>query len=178
VAFGRESYFIVASAFLASCLSRQEVIQPSNATESSAPAEPSDAPIAPSNAGTPESADANGPSAASTSMTASDGGVADGGVPSRGLSQEQVRSVVLTNVEPFQRCYEVALAKDLDLQGGVTITFAIAPDGTVKSADVTLSSLGNPLVESCMVKVFRELRFPMAEQQTNGVFPFAFKKKL
>ena len=155
VALERTTHFIVASALLAACLTRPEVIQPSEATESTAPTEPRDAAGPTSAVSAPEPA--------------------DGGAPIRGLNPEQIRTVVMSKVGSFQQCYEDALAKDPELRGAVAIAFSIAPDGTVKSADVASSSLGNPAVESCMVKGFQALRFPTAEKPTNAVFPFAFK---
>ena len=81
----------------------------------------------------------------------------------------------MSKVGAFQQCYESALVEDPELRGGVAVAFAIAPDGTVTSADVASTSLGNPTVESCMVKTCLALRFPTAEKPTNAVFPFAFK---
>lgn len=92
-----------------------------------------------------------------------------------GLTPEQVRSVVMGNVHGFQACYERALATDASIQGGVTISFSVAPDGALKGASVSSSSLGNPKVEECMLSEFEKLRFPAAQKQTNASFPFVFK---
>jgi outer membrane biosynthesis protein TonB len=104
--------------------------------------------------------------------------IADGGAtPGLGLSPEQVRAVVMASQGAFQSCYEIALARDPDAKGGITIGFQIWTDGRVARADVTSSSLGNPHVERCMVEAFKKLRFPVAQKQTGAMFPFVFKKR-
>jgi hypothetical protein len=105
--------------------------------------------------------------------------IAGGGAakPGQGLSPEQIRRVVLSRMGAFQACYELALSKDPDAKGGVTIGFSISPGGSVASASVSSSSLGNARVEGCMLRQFNRLKFPVADKGTNSVFPFLFKKR-
>jgi outer membrane biosynthesis protein TonB len=70
----------------------------------------------------------------------------------------------------------MALAKDPDLKGGVTMSFAITPGGSVAAASIATSSLGNARVEGCMLRTFNRLKFPTADKPTNSVFPFVFKQ--
>jgi hypothetical protein len=101
------------------------------------------------------------------------GGVAKSG---QGLSPEQIRRVVLSRQGAFQACYELALSKDPDAKGGVTVAFSVSPGGSVASASVASSSLGNPRVEGCMLRQFNRLKFPTADKPTNASFPFLFRK--
>jgi hypothetical protein len=104
--------------------------------------------------------------------------IAGGGAskPGQGLSPEQIRRVVLSRQGAFQACYELALAKDPDAKGGVTVAFSVSPGGSVASASVASSSLGNARVEGCMLRQFNRLKFPVADKPTNASFPFLFKK--
>ena len=105
--------------------------------------------------------------------------IAGGGAskPGQGLTPEQIRRVVLSRQGAFQACYELALAKDPDAKGGVTIAFSVTPGGSVASASVATSSLGNPRVEGCMLRQFNRLKFPTADKATGASFPFMFKKR-
>jgi hypothetical protein len=100
-----------------------------------------------------------------------------GAKPGQGLSPEQIRRVVLSRQGAFQACYELALAKDPDAKGGVTIAFSVTPGGSVATASVASSSLGNARVEGCMLRQFNRLKFPVADKPTGASFPFMFKKR-
>jgi hypothetical protein len=101
------------------------------------------------------------------------GGAAKAG---QGLSPEQIRRVVLSRQGAFQACYELALSKDPSAKGGVTVAFSVSPGGSVASASIASSSLGNARVEGCMLRQFNRLKFPVADKATNASFPFLFKK--
>jgi hypothetical protein len=105
--------------------------------------------------------------------------IAGGGAskPGQGLTPEQIRRVVLSRMGAFRACYEMGLSKDPDAKGGVTMSFAISPGGSVASASVASSSLGNARVEGCMLRTFNRLHFPVADKPTNSVWPFVFKGK-
>ena len=100
------------------------------------------------------------------------GGAAKAG---QGLTPEQIRRVVLSRQGAFQACYELALSKDPSAKGGVTVAFSVSPGGSVASASVASSSLGNARVEGCMLRTFNRLKFPVADKATNAAFPFVFK---
>jgi hypothetical protein len=95
----------------------------------------------------------------------------------QGLSPEQIRRVVQSRIGAFQACYEAAQAKDPTLRGGVTVAFGVSPGGSVASASIASSSLGNPRVEGCMLRTFNRLKFPTADKATNASFPFKFQGK-
>jgi TonB family protein len=100
------------------------------------------------------------------------GGAAKAG---QGLTGEQIRRVVMSRYGAFNACYDLALAKDPTAKGGVTVSFSVSPGGSVASASVASSSLGNARVEGCMLRTFNRLKFPVADKATNATFPFVFK---
>jgi hypothetical protein len=95
--------------------------------------------------------------------------------PGQGLSPAQVARVVMSRFGAFRACYELALAKDPTAKGGITVSFSISPGGSVASASITSSSLGNPRVEGCVLRQFNRLKFPVADKPTNAGYPFVFK---
>lgn len=105
--------------------------------------------------------------------------VAGGDAPKtgQGLTPAQIQRVVLSRYGAFQACFDIALAKDPNAHGGVTIAFSVSPGGSVASASVASSSLGNPRVEGCMLRTINRLKFPTADKATNANFPFKFQGK-
>ncbi len=89
----------------------------------------------------------------------------------QGLSPEQIRRVVMSRMGSFSACMDL----DPNAKGGVSIGFSISPSGSVASASIGSSSLKNPRIEGCMVRVFNRLKFPSADKATASVFPFIFK---
>ncbi|MEO8178942.1 MAG: AgmX/PglI C-terminal domain-containing protein [Deltaproteobacteria bacterium] len=94
--------------------------------------------------------------------------------PGQGLNPEQIGRVVRARNGAFRACYESAAARDPKLQGGVTVSFTVSPDGSV-AARIASSSLDNARVESCMLRTFSRLHFPSADKPTNATFPFIFR---
>src|SRR6185503_483 len=91
----------------------------------------------------------------------------EAGVSGQGLTPQQVSRVVMSRMGAFRACYESAAAADPTLQGSVSINFSVAPGGNVTSASVGGSSLSNPRVSGCMVRIFQRLQFPTADKPTN-----------
>jgi hypothetical protein len=97
-------------------------------------------------------------------------GVASG----QGLSPEQISRVVHARSGAFRACYESAAARDPKLQGGITVSFSVSPAGSV-TARIANSSLANARVESCVLRMFNRLRFPVAERATSANWPLVFR---
>jgi hypothetical protein len=102
---------------------------------------------------------------------------AGGGKVGSGLTPEQIRRVVMSRHGAFRACFELALSKDPNAKGSVTVSFSVTPGGDVGGASVGSSTLGNPRVEGCMLRTFNRLRFPTADKATNASFPFVFKNQ-
>ncbi|MCB9758952.1 MAG: energy transducer TonB [Alphaproteobacteria bacterium] len=94
------------------------------------------------------------------------------------LDRAQIDAVMKRNLSRFRYCYQRELTRDPTLSGKITLSFAIAKDGHVSSANVKSSSLGSEPVESCMLSTVRTLTFP--EPKGGGVvivsYPFLFSQ--
>lgn len=99
---------------------------------------------------------------------------AGGSAPGQGLSAEQIARVVRARSGAFRACYESAAARDPKLQGGVTVSFTVSTTGGV-TARIASSSLANPRVESCVLRMFNRLHFPSADKPTNANWPLVFR---
>jgi hypothetical protein len=100
---------------------------------------------------------------------------AAGGKVGSGLTPEQIRRVVMSRIGAFRACFELALSKDPNAKGSVSVSFSVTPGGDIGGASIGNSTLGNPRVEGCMLRTFNRLRFPTADKPTNASFPFVFK---
>jgi len=92
------------------------------------------------------------------------------------LDKSVIRRVVTRNTRSVKLCYERGLAKNPKLAGKVTMKFIVGPTGSVDSAVVADSTLGNSDVESCIAEQVKTWIFP--EPQGGGVvvinYPFVF----
>ncbi len=97
------------------------------------------------------------------------------GASKGGLSQDQVRRVVMAHLGAVRACYESEAQRNPSLKGGLTVQWTIDPNGGVSSASVAGSTLGNPRVEGCVVRQVKGWHFPTSETSTIvGGFPFKF----
>ncbi len=76
------------------------------------------------------------------------------------LSKEVIRRIVRRHINEVKFCYEKQLAQSPNIAGRVSLKFIISGAGTVQKSAVADSTLGNPQVESCMVRAARRWRFP------------------
>lgn len=93
-----------------------------------------------------------------------------------GLSQEVVGRYIKRYWAQFKYCYERELSKDPNLYGKITITFTIAGNGRVSEAQVIQTTMHNPNVEECVLRVVRRIRFPQPKGggQVIVTYPFMF----
>jgi len=96
------------------------------------------------------------------------------GSGSGGLSQEQIRRVVMAHLGALRACYESEAERNPNLKGGLTVKWQIAPEGSVSGANLAGSSLGNPRVEGCVVRQVKGWRFPSSNALSNVEWPFKF----
>ena len=94
------------------------------------------------------------------------------------LSASEVQRVVAArSPEVRQRCWQPALAKrepGAPETARVTVTLAIAPDGSVRSASSGASPSGYPGLASCIVGQARRWQFPKSRGSTTVNVPFVF----
>ena len=94
------------------------------------------------------------------------------------LAPEQIRSVVVDNLDVFRRCYEDARRVTPKLQGKVTVKFEIDPDGTVTRSADARSDLPDDSVVQCVIGAYRTLRFPKPDRGIVTVyFPLIFNPR-
>jgi hypothetical protein len=74
-----------------------------------------------------------------------------------------IHDVIGAASERMRACYEVRLAKNPSLAGLVSLEVQVGKDGAVSTVRSQESSLPDPLVVSCIEKVFRTLKFPPSD---------------
>lgn len=87
-----------------------------------------------------------------------------------------VRSKIKQDLPKINRCYESALKTEPELEGKVSIRFAVVRAGTVHGVEVVENTTGSESVERCVARVVRTLRFPKRRygQSQRFTFPFVF----
>jgi TonB family protein len=94
------------------------------------------------------------------------------------LSKELIDKEVRRHRPQIGFCYNKELTRNPNLSGKVSLSWIISLDGSVKSAKVKSSSLGNSNAESCMVRALQNWRFPKPEGGVVEVeYPFVFDAK-
>lgn len=95
--------------------------------------------------------------------------------PAGGLSPEQVRRVVMAHTGALRACYESEAQRNPQLRGGVTVAWQIDNTGTVTSASLAGTTIGNPRVEGCVVRQVKTWHFPTSDAPTTvASYPFRF----
>lgn len=92
------------------------------------------------------------------------------------LDKSLIDAVIKQNMRNIRTCYEAGLTRRPELAGKVTIKFVIAADGTVSSATVKSTTLGDPPTEECLTNTFLSFQFP--QPKGGGIvivsYPFVF----
>jgi hypothetical protein len=70
-------------------------------------------------------------------------------------------------------CYVLSGGPDAGV-GGLTVSWRIAPDGTVTDAAIVSSTLDNERAKGCVLRRVRAFRFPPADGPSQVTYPFAF----
>ena len=86
-----------------------------------------------------------------------------------------IRLTVRRHINEIKNCYDLELQKDHGLTGRVAVQFSVMPDGSVRTATVANSTLGNETVESCVVAAVRWWQFPAVPDRGEAIvtYPFA-----
>lgn len=96
--------------------------------------------------------------------------------PEGSLTRAAIAAVAWTHVAGAKFCYESELVKSPNLAGTVNVGWTIEPDGHVSAAEIVDSTLGNEVVEACIVRQTRTWTFPKAKASTVvRRFPYVFK---
>jgi len=98
-----------------------------------------------------------------------------GGKLDRGVVKKYIRK----QLAKIRWCYQKAFQKNPELEGKITVSFIISPTGSVMSAKVVASTLGDKDLEGCIEKKIRTWRFPAPSG--GGVvkvnYPFVLRKQ-
>ncbi len=92
------------------------------------------------------------------------------------LSRQEIQQTFRRNMASIRFCHERQLETHPDLAGRVSIRFVIAADGTVPSAQIATSTLGNDSVAECVRRAVTRVRFPRPEGggAVTVTYPFMF----
>ena len=77
-----------------------------------------------------------------------------------GLSRKAVLKVLQGARSRIRFCYETRLRGRPDLSGRIQVGFTVARNGKVASAKVLSSQVGDQVLEGCLLRVVKGLRFP------------------
>jgi TonB family protein len=95
------------------------------------------------------------------------------------LGRQPIRRTIQRQINAVRACYERQLQSNPNLAGKVVVKFVIDGTGKVTSAVIAETTLNNPAVEQCLLKVFKRMTFPQPEG--GGVvvvnYPFIFKSQ-
>ena len=98
-----------------------------------------------------------------------------GGKLDRGVVKKYIRK----QLAKIRWCYQKAFQKNPELEGKITVSFIISPTGSVMSAKVVASTLGDKELEGCIEKKIKTWRFPAPSG--GGVvkvnYPFVLRKQ-
>ncbi len=75
------------------------------------------------------------------------------------LSKEAVRKVLKEQLSSIRLCYQKALEKQPDIQGGMTLQVVIDSKGRVAKVSLVSSKLNDAHLEQCIVQKIKELTF-------------------
>jgi hypothetical protein len=94
-----------------------------------------------------------------------------------GLDREVIAKFIQSQKGKILYCYERQLSANPGLFGKVSVKFQIAPGGEVETSNITENTLGNNNVESCLLGLIAQWRFPKPEGGVRVLvsYPFVFK---
>ncbi len=96
---------------------------------------------------------------------------------SGGLDREVIAKFIQSQKGKILFCYERQLSANPGLFGKVAVKFQIAPGGEVETSNITESTLSNNSVETCLLQLIAQWRFPKPEGGVRVLvsYPFVFK---
>ena len=92
-----------------------------------------------------------------------------------GLAREVIRRVVSRHIAEVRFCYEQGLQQRPSLEGRVSVQWIIGADGSVASAALASSDLGDAAVAECVVGAVRRWTFPRSDGPTGVTYPFTLQ---
>jgi TonB family protein len=106
---------------------------------------------------------------------------AEGAGKTETRTMDVIAQIVKDNRQPVRDCMDKVQKQLPDLAGTMVIHFVVDPDGKVTKAELNVerSTVKNPEVSDCAVKVILGLKFPPSSRAMKSEvnYPFDFKKK-
>ena len=91
------------------------------------------------------------------------------------------RSTIDSNIEKdskdYKKCYEIALAKNPEIEGRTIVNFVISGEGKVTSAKINRTSINDETLNLCITDITKKIQFPAPKG--GGIvivnYPFVFR---
>ena len=98
-------------------------------------------------------------------------------VPTGFLAAEQIEKVVRRHKAAIKECYEREIVNDANLGGRIGVQWTVGLDGKVVTASVSENTMGNKIVESCILAEVQKMRFDHPDGGMVVVaYPFTFRR--
>ena len=96
---------------------------------------------------------------------------------SSGLSKEAIQKVLKQQIPSIELCYQKALEKKPDIQGGITLQLIIDSKGHVTKVNLVSSKLNDKNLEQCIIQKIKELTFRAPEGTDKVTVTISFNLK-
>src|SRR5688572_26920238 len=96
------------------------------------------------------------------------------GPESGGLTAQAIDRVIKASAGIFRACYQKELNRTPNIGGKLVVRFTIASDGSVSKAAIVSSTVGSKVVDQCVLRNIRRLRFPAPGAVSHVNYPFLF----
>jgi Ca-activated chloride channel family protein len=91
-----------------------------------------------------------------------------------GLSKEDIQSVIKQQIPSIEICYQKAMEKKPNIQGGATFQLLINSKGQVTKVSLLSSKLNDKNLEKCIIQKIKELTFPALEGKDRATVNVSF----
>jgi hypothetical protein len=94
-----------------------------------------------------------------------------------GLTREQIAAVFARHMSEIRYCYDAARLRNPDTEGKLPVAFSVSGSGRVATAAARGSSVGDPKLESCLLKRLVTWQFPHPKGGVTvaASYPLTFK---
>lgn len=96
---------------------------------------------------------------------------------SGGLSKETIQKIIKQQIPSIELCYQKALEKKPNIQGGITLQMVIDSSGRVAMVSLVSSKLNDKNLEQCIIQKIKGITFPTPEstEKVNATVSFNLK---
>lgn len=94
-----------------------------------------------------------------------------------GLDKEEIAKIIKSQLGEIRYCYERQLSANPELYGKVLVKFSIGGEGKVVEQKIGSSTLGNAMVEGCILRRVAGWKFPRPNGGTTVIVSYPFLLK-